>query len=382
MQIIIQGDDKRKAKTWLQFAKNKLRQIKSFTPAMVVINRVFRPVSDVLVHVKSINGLDTIRIKTEGGKYMCDFPIVDKYLIPHSDFQLRCPVIPGSDSPLNIGFLSKSNDISIGGDWDSYVWDFGDGNFDSGASVFHEYDKPGEYTVSLTVSKDVTSANAPGGDTGGEYKYGEDILFPGADPNVAYANYLAFSPVSNNVAYKWRHEASHNWQGKERYSFESQDSLATFDLTAVDPTATVTCKIQLLLLDWVVHYPNYGDAGHKEGGIATSVTSSLGVTAIPIIGGEFAPWETFNMGDLTPFIGSVVPVTFADTGGHLQLPTFLPGTPPFDLARSNIIGTLGSGSWAVVDTPGTLLKTTKVIRVNSGRRGNKRTYQVGDSVHT
>src|SRR5690606_20531296 len=36
----------------------------------------------------------------------------------------------------------------------SYEWDFGDGNADTGESVTHVYDKPGDYTVTLTVTDD------------------------------------------------------------------------------------------------------------------------------------------------------------------------------------------------------------------------------------
>ncbi len=383
MKLIIQGDDQRKAKTWIQFAKNKLRQIKTFTPVPVLINEIFRPVTDILIHIKSVNNLDTIRIVTEGGKYRCNFPTVDRYPIPHSDFLLQCPVQPSSVlDHLRIVFFSMTNDISIGGDWENYDWDFGDGNVGSGVFVFNEYAEPGEYTVTLTVSNGLSTVNAPSNDTGGDYQYGEDISFPGANENTAYANYVGSAPVTANNAYKWIASGSHDWQTKERYFFESQEASMEFDLTAVDPLATVTCYMQVLLSDWINHYPNYGDPGQAAMGVASTVVSSLGGSATPVIGGQFAPWETFNMGDLTPFIGTVKQVTFQDSGGHAQLPTFRPGLPPFDLTRSNQTGIRGTDSWAEVQTPTSLQKTTKVIKLYSGRRGRKRTFQVGDSVHT
>jgi hypothetical protein len=133
----------------------------------------------------------------------------------------------------------------------------------------------------------------------------------------------------------------------------------------------------------VNHYPNYGDAGYQVTGITGNVTSSLGMTHSPIGGGEYADWETFNMGDLTPFIGeSSKLVTFADSGGYAQLPSFMPGTPPAFRSIGNRVGIVAGDPWAEVEVPGTVMKTTKVIKVYTGTKGNKKTRQVGDSIHT
>ena len=40
----------------------------------------------------------------------------------------------------------------------SYAWSFGDGTTDNGAAPIHTYDRPGNYTVSLSVSNTVGAA--------------------------------------------------------------------------------------------------------------------------------------------------------------------------------------------------------------------------------
>lgn len=398
MQLIIQGDDKRKAKTWLEFAKSKLRQVKAFSPVNAAINRTYKPVSDIFIHIKSINGIDTIRIVTKGGKYMCDFETVERYPIPHSDFEIACPVRPpGGQSYTTLGFLSRTNDTNVGADWDVYAWDFGDGNVDTGVFVSHEYEEPGEYTVSLTVSKDISTYNAPSGDPGsgvGEFQFGQSNFSQDgftAHEDKAYARYLVFLPWLSGGSYKWQCSAgtSRSYIGmtptpKKSFDYESLQTSATFDLTGVAEGSTVTCYMQLLLKDWLEHYPNFEDAGFQIGGVGSTVNSDIGGSGTPVIGGQFAPWETFNMGDLSSFIGEVKTVNFTDSAGHVQLPAFSPGIPPLGNMNgySNVVGISGSDAWAVVEEAGTLLKTTKVVSVYQGRRGHKTTKQIGDSIHT
>jgi hypothetical protein len=394
MNLIIQGDDKRKAKKWIQFAKNKLRQIKTFTPGPMLINEYYTPASGILVHIKAVNGIDTIRIETEGGKYMCDFPVVDRYPIPHSDFQLRCPVRPkGVDEFLRIGFLSRSNNIndpSMGGDWDTYTWDFGDGNFDTGASVFHEYDEPGEYTVSLTVAKDIVETFISGNSAGGERKEGGDdtILSPYLKANsaVAYANYQASAPGIFNNSYEWIGRASNkgtyvgiNWLEDISFSYTSQNVSWNFDLTSVDVNAIVTVYMNLFLQDQVCNTPAHGDACYTSNAGQSAVVSSAGGSGTPGI--DINP---INMGDISGSIGGMQNVTFTDTGGnsHFVVPT--PGTWPEPNRNAHFtqLGVYGSDPWAIASEPTSSLKTTKVIKVYTGRRGHKRSFQVGDSVHT
>jgi PKD repeat protein len=55
--------------------------------------------------------------------------------------------------PMTVSFdASRSSDPD--GSIVSYVWDFGDTNSDTGASVSHTYDSAGEYVVTLTITDD------------------------------------------------------------------------------------------------------------------------------------------------------------------------------------------------------------------------------------
>src|SRR5699024_6547324 len=62
---------------------------------------------------------------------------------------------------LHITFTSNGTTAPGGGSPDSYSWDFGDGNSDSGAVVNHTYLSPGTYTATLTVEKDNSVYSAP-----------------------------------------------------------------------------------------------------------------------------------------------------------------------------------------------------------------------------
>lgn len=53
----------------------------------------------------------------------------------------------------NITFNGKTS-YDLDGNIDSFIWDFGDGNQESGDMVYHQYTKPGNYTIRLTVRDD------------------------------------------------------------------------------------------------------------------------------------------------------------------------------------------------------------------------------------
>jgi hypothetical protein len=394
MQVILQGEDQRKAKTWLQFAKTKLRQLKAFRPPNGIINRSYKPVSGVGVYIKSVNGIDTIRITTEGGKYMCDFPTVDRYSIPHSDFQVRCPARPkAADEFLRLGFLSRSNNINsraMGGDWDTYFWDFGDGEFGSGASVFHQYAEAGEYTVSLTVSKDVVSTNLYGTNTGGMRQFGSDstVLEPyvKAQSTLAWADYLADTPQGPfGNAFAWEISATNrnaavgmDIREQIGYSFLSQGASRSFNLSSVTPGSTVTAYMTLWLLNQICNTPNHLDPCYDDASGAILVTSDAG--------GSFTPTSNYgvvaNMGDISASVGGTAQVNVVGAWAEVEIP--YPGTPawPNREAWGNTLGVGGSDIWAVAEEAGTLMKTTKTIKVYTGRKGHKKSFQAGDSVHT
>jgi hypothetical protein len=48
----------------------------------------------------------------------------------------------------------------------------------------------------------------------------------------------------------------------------------------------------------------------------------------------------------------------------------------------NRVGISATDAWAEAEVPGTVMKTTKEIKVYTGSKGNKKTRQVGDSIHT
>ena len=64
---------------------------------------------------------------------------------------------PSGGAPLLVLFdATGSNDLD--GAVVSYNWDFGDGTADSGKITTHEYEFPGTYTVSLTVTNDLNAS--------------------------------------------------------------------------------------------------------------------------------------------------------------------------------------------------------------------------------
>ena len=63
------------------------------------------------------------------------------------------------EAPLTVSFdASASSDPD--GDLLSYVWDFGDGNTDSGITASHTFDQVGNFTVTLTASDGEFSGSA------------------------------------------------------------------------------------------------------------------------------------------------------------------------------------------------------------------------------
>jgi hypothetical protein len=370
------GGDKFAAKRWIPWAQRQLDRLKLLVGGDP-INRLLRPVNGTLVHIRSVGGNDFIRIEVaQGGEYSCEFPTVFTCPDNCSDFQLRCW------SPHNaVGFWMRTPL----GYWDNYHWDFGDGNTLDGDqstawSISHEYDAPGTYTVSVTASINptITTRGSEPDMNDALHKIGIHNAYPGID-DVAWAAYLASSGITSDDGCEYIASTQRDWRDKQMYKYESQEQDIDIDLTTVNPEATVTLIIRVARLDQAVHYPNYGDPPVTVANGEVGCLSNLGVFAKPVIGGV---WEDLELGDLTPFIGTVKNVTVVPSPSG-RLPQYMGGlpVPGFAPVASNRIGMLGGGHpYGRVSTPGESMTTTKVIKVNSGRP--KKTRQIGESIHT
>jgi PKD repeat protein len=379
-KIIIQGDDQHKATKWIPWAIKKLSILKSL-PGLGIVNNSFRPSPDVDVRVKSVNGLDTIRIKTSGGEYSCEFPSVAA-CTPCSDFQLRCPSPAGNHN--EIGFTMRTDT----GYWDNFHWDFGDGevfdggDFTGGWSLEHEYDKPGKYTVSVTATRGIVTTTQNGvALSDGVYKYGRS-RDPGASNALAHADYVAATPSGGFFSgVSHREIATVGTFGVREWEYESMETNRRFDLTAIDPLASVELWVQnLSFFDSGLHVPTNGLP--YTFAIGTGLQSSLG-GSITGVSGSPSSQIIEGSGIMNDLIGSIVDVRFSDIGGNAIYTDVMPDvTHPITWA--NIFGWSVSQSLASfflkIQTPGESATTTKEIRVNSGRP--KKTRQTGESVHT
>lgn len=378
-KIILQGDDQRKATKWIPWAKKRLQALKSL-PGLGIVNNSFRPSPDVDVRVKSVNGIDTIRIKTYGGEYSCEFPDVVP-CSPCSDFQLICPAEGvNAESRLKIGFRMRT----AVGYWDNYHWDFGDGNtfdggdFTGGFSLDHVYDKPGEYTVSVTATRGIVTTFQNGtAQPGSVHKIGSSTTSI-AD---AYADWLSAVPnIGSWSNVRWDVNAEQDWHGNKSWQYESMETVHRFDLTAIALGSTVELYMQGVIgEDIICHWPVYGDPCSVIG-LPTGIQSSLGGSLIP---SSTAPGTQLieDSSVMNPLIGGIIDITFTDTGGNSAYLDYMIGIPPHPLTRGNFYGhkTI-SPPVLKIQTPGESATTTKVIRVNSGRP--KKTRQIGESVHT
>jgi hypothetical protein len=366
-----------KAKRWIPWAQKHIERLKRLNVAGLV-NQTLKPINGCTVSLRSVEGSDYIRINVlqEDGKFTCDFPTVTSCApLFCSRFALLCRF----DNHNEVGFAARTG----WNYWDNYHWVFGDGDTEDGdqfdsSSTFHEY-VPGEYTCSLTTSKDPIESfvGAPEGGKQAEHKIGSDVL-----NSTAWADYGFSSGTTSNEGCDYLATARKNWRDEELYTYESQDQDVDFDLTSVSPLATCTLIARCVRKDRVVHYPNYGDAEITVSNGEVGILSSLGVFAKPVIGGAFAPWEDLELGDMTPFIGTIKNITLSRSP-TAQLPQYMGGlpVPPFAPSSSNTIGMLGAGyPWVRVETPGIEATTTKVIKVNTGTP--KKTRQIGESIHT
>ncbi len=146
-KLILQGDT-RKARAWIPWAQKALDRLKNIGK---ITDRVMRPIAGVAVHVKSVAGIDTIRIAVDlGGK---------------CEVQLAAT----QTGPLTVEFTAKFLKKGTVAETEAreYFFDFGDeittlkSSLTPGAvTVSHEYLSAGNYSVSVkswSRKKDVTS---------------------------------------------------------------------------------------------------------------------------------------------------------------------------------------------------------------------------------
>jgi hypothetical protein len=167
MRLILEGD-KRKSKQWIPWAELQLSRIK--TSGNLVINQAFKPVRGILVHVRSVNNNDFIRIYATQEKESCK-----------AEFTFE---ITGS-----FVFFTPGNNLCF----KRLLWDWGDGQYtfqDTAAPIAHTYERTGNYTVTLhNYTLDPTVASVYGNVT-------QDVLHAWSGTTS-----IGFSFVSNAHSY-------------------------------------------------------------------------------------------------------------------------------------------------------------------------------------
>jgi hypothetical protein len=123
----------RKAKRWIPWAQQQMRRLKGLNVDELV-NQTLKPINGCIITLKSVLGNDYIRINVleeEGCKYDWDF-VINGYEVTFNHNQNEC------DSP-----------------YDSFFWDFGDGQFSELGDTTHDYtdfynpNPVGDYVVTL-----------------------------------------------------------------------------------------------------------------------------------------------------------------------------------------------------------------------------------------
>ncbi len=349
MKLIIRGN-KSFGYKFLGFAKQKLRIMKGIMEALGLdASRKFFKIPDasIDIEVASHYGSDSISICAIGaGENTCEFDEEDTCPIPCSNYELFCSN-GGKDeestfSPLEKRIRFRTLSPAPTSYWDTWLWSFGDDiTSDNNIVVDHTYAKSGTYTTSLVVSKGnnvVSVGVAPDLSLSRFRSYRDNISNADSHANLLTTGWSTGVPIAARYLMS---RPGGDWE------YSQHEPTHVFDLTAVDPAATVWIQLEFSI------------SGSPPAGIG--IESSLG--------GQLTTDSIFpqTIDDITEYIGTSINVSFFDIGGAAILPDV------------GLNGWLGNDITGRVDTPDESLKTTKVIQVNKGKP--TKTKQIGDAVH-
>ncbi len=140
--------------------------------------------------------------------------------------------IPPACSPINIDF----ENLSLGAD--DYYWDFGDGTTGTGFDASHQYNDPGEYTVTMIAERvpscndrDTTSV------TFQVYDYPEALFtFTAETENIEIETVLTFDNLSSDdvIQYEWDFGDGTSSSEFEPVHFYEADGIYTICLRVVN----------------------------------------------------------------------------------------------------------------------------------------------------
>lgn len=333
--LILQGD-KSKAKQWIPYAEIQLARFKLINS---IVNQAFKPVPCILVHVRSVNNIDRIRVKAcFGGR--CNLPTPDAPGIISSEFVMECP--ESGEPKTRISFSAEdywpwTDRRLYGGTW----W-FGDPSTSSrptGTTTARTYGK-GTFYPSLTTYTGFLPPASPAVFSG-KSAVGETS----AD---AHANWLAapwITPFGGFTGAAWSIRETGSFPN--RFTYTGVKFTQEYDLTGVytlDPQ--YIAKIWYRLTEHDILVPSGGVVSASPGG---TVAAGAG---------------TQEISDVTSSIGGNVSVDFTDANGFPILP---------EPAFGKTIGYVSSA----VSVPQNFRRTTKTLVI----KGSGTIKQAGASEH-
>ena len=356
--IILTGNRKL-AGEYVQIGKKRLHDLKQMMKfaGLKMGQKVYAFADCITMRVLSIDGNDFIRIHACPAGGGCFFETVETCSSKCSEFQILCEREGFFVPDLNrLGFISRTPNPGSGGDWDSYEWDFGDGDTDTGNFVTHFYEQNGKFTVTLTTTKIISGGGGSGIITniGSDFKTGGGAflgLSQAIARNIFDGNAFVNFPLNNAPAH-YRIGAS-TFLDQPRWSISARKANYTIDLTAV-PLDVASLTLRMV--------------GAITGTPGTTFKSSLGGIAT---GDPVAILDE----DVKVLAGTSFDVQYNDNGDYAPFAVIGPAPPTeqWQWVANNI-------SLIQVNGPSTSIvhRTTKEIKVNSGFPG--KTKQIGESI--